>query len=436
MNLRPRPGLASRPVVLVRTLDLYVQVLGHPQYKLGISEELPGHEHKVRPGDLPVLQLDADPAIPVLLHDFASHVGLPYLTNRRNLEIQPLCPHGLSNLAREVALVVRVDLDLLVVVVATAADIEDIDGQPGEDLGQADAVVDIPGLLVRILHPLRRRDAEPQRRGLGDDGTHRRDDLPEEPSPVLKATAVVILQQRYIKTYVCEARKELRNQIAMRTMDLNNIKPSLHSPPRSISEPLNQPLDILQRQSLRGRIVPSERNRARRHHIVRPPADSLIRQVRPRPIDHPPGEGTSLAPRVRELDARLPALAVHEVDDAPQRRDLGVLPEPQAVWGDAPARLDGRGLDDGQRGAGEGELAQVDEVEVGGVPVPGAVGAHGGHDEAVLQRHAADPERPEQGRRRGCVQSRSCGWVLCGREEGDALRAGVAQIRGAEINSI
>uniref|UniRef100_A0A8H7TNC4 Uncharacterized protein n=1 Tax=Bionectria ochroleuca TaxID=29856 RepID=A0A8H7TNC4_BIOOC len=117
----------------------------------------------------------------------------------------------------------------------------------------------------------------------------------------------------------------------MRTMDLDNIKPSLHSPPRSISEPLNQLLDVLQRQRLRRRIVPSERNRTRRHHVMRPPADSLLGQVRPRPLDHPPGEGARLAPRVRELDARLPALAVDEVDDAPQRRDLRVLPEPQAV---------------------------------------------------------------------------------------------------------
>src|SRR5262249_13003808 len=57
---------------------------------------------------------------------------------------------------------------------------------------------------------------------------------------------------------------------------------------------------------------------------------------------------------------------------------------------------DGGGLDDHQRHAAGRPAAEVDQVPVVREPVPGDVLAHGGHHDAVAERHAADRERAEE----------------------------------------
>lgn len=206
----------------------------------------------------------------------------------------------------------------------------------------------------------------------------------------------------------------------MRAVNLNDIDARRNSPLRRVDKRLDQRLDLRDSKLLRHRPALVVRDGARADDVVRPAVQTLVRQHLVRGAPDPRRDGAGLAPGVRELDAGLAALAVDEVDDLLERRDLRVGPEPGVLGRDAPAGLDGRSLDNNQPGTGEGELAEVDEVEVRQVAVVGAVGAHGRHDEAVVQLHAARLVGLEERRGRCQVQGRAGGRIL---RRGEVWRA-------------
>lgn len=165
------------------------------EHPLGVAEELPRGEDQICLGHLPALVLDLDRAlglVPAVLDEGPGHLGLRDETHRRDPELQPRVGDGPANLAREVGLVVAVHLDRLLGVVAAAAHVEDVDTEAREQLGELDALLDVPGRLAGAVHPLRGRDAHPERQVLGDDRADGSDDLAQETGAVLEAAAVVV----------------------------------------------------------------------------------------------------------------------------------------------------------------------------------------------------------------------------------------------------
>lgn len=184
----------------------------------------------------------------------------------------------------------------------------------------------------------------------------------------------------------------------MGAVDLDDVKPGLDGPLGRGGEGLDQLPDLRARHLADPRVRAREGHGARPPHVVGPPADVKPRDVRLPALAVPGREGARLAARVGELHPRAVALRVHEVDDAAQRRDVAVAPEARVLGRDAPVGEHGGGLDDDEGGAARRQRAEVREVPVGEVAAVGRVLAHGRHDEAVGQRHAADRERLEEGR--------------------------------------
>jgi len=127
-------------------------------------------------------------------------------------------------------------------------------------------------------------------------------------------------------------------------VDLNDIKPSLHSPPRSISERLLERLDILKRHLFRLGVLVIPRDRTRRIHVVWPPVEILTRDLA---AAQPRRYCGSLAAGVCELNHDLLALAVSEVDDLLERGDLAVFPYTDIFGRDAALRRYSGGFDAG-----------------------------------------------------------------------------------------
>ena len=94
-----------------------------------------------------------------------------------------------------------------------------------------------------------------------------------------------------------------------------------------------------------------------------------------------------------ELDAGETAMLLQECRDAPQGRDLLVVPEAEIAGRDASVALDRGGFDDHRSGAAERELAQVHEMPVIGQALDSRVLAHRRNDHAVRKDELAQLER-------------------------------------------
>ncbi|MNR07667.1 hypothetical protein D3C85_1237970 [compost metagenome] len=107
--------------------------------------------------------------------------------------------------------------------------------------------------------------------------------------------------------------------------------------------------------------------------------------------------GRGLAPCVSQLDAdgRI-RIGADVADDPGEGGFLFVVPQAGVSPGNAPGRLDAGGLDHHQSGAGQGHAADVLGVPGLGHAVHGRILAHGGDDDAVLQRQRPDGARGEQ----------------------------------------
>jgi len=127
-------------------------------------------------------------------------------------------------------------------------------------------------------------------------------------------------------------------------VDLNNIKPSLHSPLRSIRKRLLEGLNVVQRHLLGIRMFLVPGDRARGIYIVWPAIEILPGNLA---TAQPRSDGGCLPTSMGKLDHDLLALAVGEVDHLLERRDLAVLPETDILGCDAALRSHGGGFDGG-----------------------------------------------------------------------------------------
>lgn len=184
----------------------------------------------------------------------------------------------------------------------------------------------------------------------------------------------------------------------MSAVDLNEIDAGLDSTLRSVGKLLHKALNLSLGQFLGKGVGVVERDGAGADDVVGPSANILLSQSLVSSAANPRRQRARLAAGVGNLDADLGALAVDEVDNSLQRRNLRVLPQTGVLGRDAAAGLNGRGLDDDEAGAVKRQLAQVHQVVVSQVAIVGAVLAHGGHHNAVVQLEGADLDGLEQRR--------------------------------------
>lgn len=211
----------------------------------------------------------------------------------------------------------------------------------------------------------------------------------------------------------------------MRSVNLNRVKASRHGALGSVGKGLDQALDLGHGQLLGRGVVVGKGDRAHADDVVGPAVGVLVGNGLVGGAAEPGCEGARLAAGVANLDANLGILAVRKVDDAPERRNLRVLPEAAVLGADAAARLNGRRLDKDEARAVQRQLAQVHQVVVGQVAVVGAVLAHGRYDDAVLLLQPADLDGLEERRRRAglaLVLDGADGGLLRGRVKGHAGR--------------
>jgi hypothetical protein len=107
----------------------------------------------------------------------------------------------------------------------------------------------------------------------------------------------------------------------------------------------------------------------------------------------PRRSAASLAPGVRNLNARHGALAFDEARDAGERLDMGIAPDAHIAGRDAAIARDGGGLHHDEAHAARRAAAEMHEVPVIGEAFMRGILAHGRHDDAVLERHLAERER-------------------------------------------
>ena len=283
------------------------------------------------------------------------------------------------------------DIDLLVLVVAAGGDIEQINAEVGEELGELDGLGQVPRGLAGVLHPLGRGDADEQGHGLGDNGADGLGDLDQNAGAVLERAAVVV------GALVGDGAQKLGNQVAVCAVDLDHVEAGLDGADGGGLPGLDELLDLgdghLLGVRVGGLVVADGR---RTPHVLGPAALLGGSHLGLAALQVPGRLGAGLAAGVGELDAGLLALRVDVVDDALEGRDLGILPETGVLGRDAAVGENGGGLEDGERDATEGEGAQVNKVPVGHVAVIGGVGAHGRNGEAVLELKVADLERGEE----------------------------------------
>ena len=120
---------------------------------------------------------------------------------------------------------------------------------------------------------------------------------------------------------------------------------------------------------------------------------------RERPVAVPRARHARLAAGVRELDGRQRALRAHELGDAGEPRNVGVVPDARIAVRDAAARLHCGRLDEHDARAALGELAEVHQVPVGHMAFARRVLAHRRNDDAVTRLHPAQLDRLKQQRR-------------------------------------
>src|SRR4029077_12979229 len=99
---------------------------------------------------------------------------------------------------------------------------------------------------------------------------------------------------------------------------------------------------------------------------------------------------------VGDLDARWTALPADEPDDARERVDVIIGPDPQILWADAAISRHGRRFGQYQRGSADCPASQMDNVPVRRKSVGARVLAHRGHEDAVRKRQTAQGEWIEE----------------------------------------
>lgn len=134
----------------------------------------------------------ADGVGATILNDVPGHLGHRDESHSADEHLLPGLLETFANLAGQIDLVVRVELNLLVKSVTARRYIQKIDAELWKHVGELDALWHIPAFLAGPFHPFRGRDAEEQGHRVGDGGANGLDALDQEADAVFEAASVLI----------------------------------------------------------------------------------------------------------------------------------------------------------------------------------------------------------------------------------------------------
>ena len=171
-----------------------------------------------------------------------------------------------------------------------------------ERLRQHDALVEIPA----ALGPVGCGDARKQRHVAADHRANRIGNLDHNAYAVLKRTTV------FVVAVIDERVEELRQQVAMRGMNLNHLETGLHRAPCGIAESVHNVVDLIHRKLARCRQV-AKWQLARRNRL---PTTQLGRHITGVGAN---GETTrrALASGMIELNRRHSTSVLHSLRNPP-----------------------------------------------------------------------------------------------------------------------
>jgi hypothetical protein len=151
---------------------------------------------------------DSDDIETVLLKQIVRQMGVVDHANDADGHLVANC---LLDLDGKWSLVRWACVRVLLRVIATRADVQNVDTFVGQDGGELDCVFHCPGLgdLGDLLKPVGSRDTEEERHLLGDDLASLLDKLDSKTSAVLEAATIVVL------TLVGDRREEGMEQVAV-----------------------------------------------------------------------------------------------------------------------------------------------------------------------------------------------------------------------------
>src|SRR5262249_26662700 len=227
-------------------------------------------------------------------------------------------------------------------------------------------------------------DPEEYRQVLRPDRAHRIDDLEREPQAVLEGSTVLV------GAVVAERGQERVDQVAVRGVDFHDVETGFDRAARRLPEVRGDTVDFGFCESMRRRILRTERDRTRRCRL---PA-AFIFGNRGAPFPRP--SDARLASGVRQLDPGGGALLLYEPGDSRQKLAMLILPDTQVPGRNPSAWLDGGRLGEYESRASDGPASEMDEVPVVGEAIFARILAHGRDCDTITQQDLADRERCEQ----------------------------------------
>jgi len=247
-------------------------------------------------------------------------------------------------------------------------DVDEVDAAGAKQAGEGDGFVGRPA----AIDPVGCGDSDEEREVSRPSAANCIDDLEQEVGAVFKAAAVGV------GALVGERREELVEQIAVRGVDLDDVESCGVGALRGLGKGLNDGVDARLIEGLRGGVVGCEWNGAGGNWL---PATVRGWNHMFSPCG---GRGHGgLASGMGELNAGAYALAVDEVDDAPEARDVAVLVDAEVVGCNAAFGDDGGSFKDDEASSTLGAAAEMNEMPIGGEAIVGRVLAHRGDADAV-----------------------------------------------------
>ena len=287
-------------------------------------------------------------------------------------------------------LVAGVQGDLLLRRHPAAGTIDEIDlAAAFQQLREFDAAVEVPA----AVDPVGGGYAHEQRLVVRPLGTHRVYDFQQITHAILEASTIAI------RALVGQRRQEFVNQITVRRMHFQEIEARLARAPCVGSELRKRLVDraLLHRDGHAVRVT--ERNRRWRNGL---PAAGIHRNALtalPRLCSR------SFAPGMAELHAGDRALRFEKTHDAREFVALRIVPQAEAIWRDASARLGVHDFGENDAGAAHRARSQVLQMPVVGDAVGRRVLAHRRHHDAIARRDRTQRHRLEQMRYGGTLKN-------------------------------
>ncbi len=233
-------------------------------------------------------------------------------------------------------------------------------------------------------HPFGNREAHEERQVRGPLRAYRVDRFEQEACAIFERAAVTV------GALVARRREEFVDQIAVRGMQFEDLKACLAGAARRLAEGGD---DLGDRRIVhgpqRGRAV-AEGQRRRSDRLPGAVRGGQRLRALPGPRDR------TLAPGVGDLNRRYSALRGDKDGDTRKPVALLVVPQSEAMLGDAAARFHVAGLDADDTGAADGTRGQVREMPIVGEAVLRRILAHRRHHDAIARLHRAQRQRAEQ----------------------------------------